>query len=720
MAPMGKKSSPKVSQSPTEQLLGLLSSSANLPDDLSELSTSLYSIRSFMASSSTSTGVDFSDMPYSGALSSSSSSSSAGSLAASLASALDTFVASLILNLRNVGGGTDDDDDSGDGEENPNGLEQRAGGGGGGDDDDAVLQAYAEKKTREEKLSKLVSLTNLLRECAAMAHAWTLEMLSPESAPAKSASAASQERQACTSLFNASRRMHDLLLALAQEAATSAANEHDEQGELANAQASLADDVARLCEAWFAFHVAPDAHATNTSTRNAGRRAAQDVLDACGIVVAELTTQCLPFLLIRALCGGRPTDVKRAFAMRDSLTVLDFDDEESIAMTKELLLRCSVSASFLRSNEGRKFLSHVMLVDVEMMKEVYACVKAQIPNASSAELGWYGDVMFRAWRTSSGADLLTLESWVFGDLLDCAVLTADVKVAAKALQVLDAALHKHKLASSGIGKAVDETLHRLYEPVVFGSATAANASVRLNACRVMVSSFPLRVLDDADADAQILQQQLHAMAKLMADGCPQVRAEACRGCARMLEKFWELLPARVVGVLVGRIADDLSADAASPLVRSAALEGLKVLLGQPLAHAVLGRAIGSVGVALGDASRGVRRACVDLVVAARQIRGMPDIATDVQLLESLATDPDEHVRRKVGELLRTQLLRPDKLSDLLRRQPGAAVELLRGIGFDAARELLLDEVGEDVVVKVDGSVEAWLRKDAPQAQPLSC
>ena len=175
-----------------------------------------------------------------------------------------------------------------------------------------------------------------------------------------------------------------------------------------------------------------------------------------------------------------------------------------------------------------------------------------------------------------------------------------------------------------------------------------------------------------------------------------------------------------MGVLVGRIADDLSADAASPLVRSAALEGLKVLLGQPLAHAVLGRAIGSVGVALGDASRGVRRACVDLVVAARQIRGMPDIVTEVQLLESLATDPDEHVRRKVGELLRTQLLRPDKLSDLLRRQPGAAVELLRGIGFDAARELLLDEVGEDVVVKVDETVEAWLRKDQPLAQPLSC
>ena len=41
------------------------------------------------------------------------------------------------------------------------------------------------------------------------------------------------------------------------------------------------------------------------------------------------------------------------------------------------------------------------------------------------------------------------------------------------------------------------------------------------------------------------------------------------------------------------------------------------------------------------------------------------------------------------------------------------------LGFDAARELLLDEVGEDVVVKVDGAVEAWLRKDREDAQPLA-
>ena len=48
--------------------------------------------------------------------------------------------------------------------------------------------------------------------------------------------------------------MHDLLLPLAQEAAALEAEDDAAAAELARAQTAFADDVAKLCETWFAYH----------------------------------------------------------------------------------------------------------------------------------------------------------------------------------------------------------------------------------------------------------------------------------------------------------------------------------------------------------------------------------------------------------------------------------------------------------------------------------
>jgi condensin-2 complex subunit G2 len=76
----------------------------------------------------------------------------------------------------------------------------------------------------------------------------------------------------------------------------------------------------------------------------------------------NLITQLLPFLLLAALSvSSLDADVKRVFHLRGALLLLDFDDP-SIESIKGLVLRCLIHPAFMRSSEGRRFLSFLFTV----------------------------------------------------------------------------------------------------------------------------------------------------------------------------------------------------------------------------------------------------------------------------------------------------------------------------------------------------------------------
>ena len=61
--------------------------------------------------------------------------------------------------------------------------------------------------------------------------------------------------------------------------------------------------------------------------------------------------------------AGKAADVKRCYAMRKALALLDFDSE-SIADVKRLLLRAAFLPAFLRTSEGRRFLAYLFTLEV--------------------------------------------------------------------------------------------------------------------------------------------------------------------------------------------------------------------------------------------------------------------------------------------------------------------------------------------------------------------
>lgn len=76
----------------------------------------------------------------------------------------------------------------------------------------------------------------------------------------------------------------------------------------------------------------------------------------------NLVTQLLPHLLIAGLSPtAHDSDIKRLYAIRTTLQLLDFDDD-SIESIKSLLLRCFISPAFLRVPDGKRFLSYLFTV----------------------------------------------------------------------------------------------------------------------------------------------------------------------------------------------------------------------------------------------------------------------------------------------------------------------------------------------------------------------
>jgi hypothetical protein len=65
--------------------------------------------------------------------------------------------------------------------------------------------------------------------------------------------------------------------------------------------------------------------------------------------------------------ADKAADVKRCYAMRKGLELLDFEDG-SIVDLKRLLLRAAFSPAFLRSKEGRRYLAFLFVLDVSSLR----------------------------------------------------------------------------------------------------------------------------------------------------------------------------------------------------------------------------------------------------------------------------------------------------------------------------------------------------------------
>ena len=267
----------------------------------------------------------------------------------------------------------------------------------------------------------------------------------------------------------------------------------------------------------------------------------------------QLVTMLVPLLVAKTLDGAAAkSDVKRLYAIRSALDLLDFADP-SIDYLRSLLLRTASSPHYLRTVEGRRIIAHLFQLDAELVPDLHRSIRVQIPDAKRTILDAYGDIYLRAWRDAAAAvrdaapgsdeaenaaDVLrSLEEDALQDLVMASLHVADPKVA-KAVRIVVTPLQQAKKAPE-----IDQLLHRMYGPVLWRALSAANPLVRLNAAPVLADTFPLRdPVDEGEAETEAtVRKTVQVLVGLLRDPEPRVRVAASNATGRILVAFWDVL-----------------------------------------------------------------------------------------------------------------------------------------------------------------------------------
>ncbi|RCV41855.1 hypothetical protein SETIT_9G168200v2, partial [Setaria italica] len=287
--------------------------------------------------------------------------------------------------------------------------------------------------------------------------------------------------------------------------------------------------------------------------------------------------------------------------------------------------------------------------------------------------GGYGEVVFRAWKDGG---------WVRGDvgeaflqgMVEAAVHAGSNEVAKAARKIIWVFVEQRAVAG------VEKLVFRLAEPVLFRSLQVANSNVRHNALHLLLDLFPLEDPDvTKDVNDPLIEKQFFLIDKLLMDDYPEIRTVAVEGICRILNQYWEIVPAPTISKFLSKIVDDMSKDSCNE-VRLSTLNGLIYLLDNPQSHEILKVLLPRLSDMISDTALSVRTAAVDLLLAIRDLRSFQynKVVGLGTLLSSLAND-HPRIAQKITKLLIPSYF-PSKLSPkeacarciaLIKRSPAA-------------------------------------------------
>ncbi|KAG6728987.1 hypothetical protein I3842_01G004800 [Carya illinoinensis] len=348
----------------------------------------------------------------------------------------------------------------------------------------------------------------------------------------------------------------------------------------------LLSEIASLCELWWKENLP-------------GREA--------------LISQSLPFLLSKSLTLKRKVDVHRVYSLRDAFNLFDFEDE-SIEDLKLLLVRCVIAPLYLKTDDGRRFVAFTFGLSNQLLKEVLAMIRSQIPFGRKSMLEAYGEILFRAWKSAEPDLKDEIENGFLQGLIEGAIHGSSEEFSASIRRVLGGFI------SQRTTEGVEKLLFRLAEPVIFRSLQVANSNVRKNALHLLLDMFPL---EDPDSTKEVkdtlLYKQFFLLERLLMDDCPDVRVVAVEGSCRILHLYWEIIPSASITKIITKIFDDMSHDICAE-VRLSTLNGIIYLLDNPQSHEILRVLLPRLGHLMLDNVISIRVSVADLLLLLRDMR----------------------------------------------------------------------------------------------------
>ncbi|KAI5104631.1 condensin-2 complex subunit G2 isoform X2, partial [Silurus meridionalis] len=307
-------------------------------------------------------------------------------------------------------------------------------------------------------------------------------------------------------------------------------------------------------------------------------------------------------------------ELNRLYSLRDVLLSVEFESERGQCITNPLL-QCFLSTSYIKREEGKRFLAFLFEWDVHFIKMIHETIKNQLQFLAKPVAEDVGEIYFRAWKKASSPFLEEMETSCIQDLMQHAVLLHQTSpVLPKVRQIL-AYFHKQKFR-----QGVDEMLHRLYMPVLWKALKAANAEVRANATLLFTEAFPIHDPGmNSERVDELVQKQLDTLFTLLEDVNPSVRSAAVLGACSVMSRCWELLPSSIITDLLKKLLE-LASDTSSPDCRCAVFMCMSMILDNPLSHPLMEKLLPALKLSLHDTSEKVRVAFVDLLLKIKAVR----------------------------------------------------------------------------------------------------
>ncbi|KAJ1426302.1 Condensin-2 complex subunit G2 [Sesbania bispinosa] len=145
---------------------------------------------------------------------------------------------------------------------------------------------------------------------------------------------------------------------------------------------------------------------------------------------------------------------------REAFALFDFEDE-SIEDLKLFLVRCVILPIYMKTEDGRRFLSLIFGLSDQLGKELLAMIRSQIPFGRKSMLEAFGDILFRAWKAAQVDSRGEIENGFLQDLIDAAIHASSGAFASYIRRVLRAFINQRTI------DGVEKLLYRLAEPVIF-------------------------------------------------------------------------------------------------------------------------------------------------------------------------------------------------------------------------------------------------------------
>uniref|UniRef100_A0A286XNQ2 Condensin-2 complex subunit G2 n=1 Tax=Cavia porcellus TaxID=10141 RepID=A0A286XNQ2_CAVPO len=321
-------------------------------------------------------------------------------------------------------------------------------------------------------------------------------------------------------------------------------------------------------------------------------------------------------LLRRSLETKTGADVCRLWRVHQALYCFDYDSEESREI-KDMLLECFINVSYIRKEEGRRFLSSLFNWNINFIKMIHGTIKNQLQGLQKSLMVHIAEIYFRAWKKASGKILETIENDCIQDLMFHGIhLPRRSPVHSRVREVLSYFQHQ-----KNVRQGVEEMLYRLYKPILWRGLKARNSEVRSNAALLFVEAFPVRDpnFHEMEMDSEI-QKQFEELYSLLEDPYPMVRSAGILGVCKITSKYWEMMPPTILIDLLKKVTGELAFDTSSADVRCSVFKCLPIVLDNKLSHPLLEQLLPALRYSLHDKSEKVRVAFVDMLLKIKAVR----------------------------------------------------------------------------------------------------